>query len=160
MWVGSTMTMSIKVWKPSLIIFTCHQVWQGKRWKTSLSTCIVLSKTIIATISQNVLWATVRSLPHGHRSKWVPKSSMVWPHWHRERCIIIGYSKPRWVHSATRKWADDKQIVNVVKWINNQTIALELEHEREHARVIFERAFTRREANSCSCKRFAKEARN
>jgi len=154
--------MSIKVWKPSLIIriSTSHQVWQRKRWKTSLSTCIVLSKTIIATMSQNVLWATIRSLPHGHRSKWVPRSSMVWPHWHRERCITIGCSKPRQVHSATRKWANDKQNVNVVKQINNQTLALELKHERKHVRVIFKRTSTRREANSCSCKQFAKEARN
>jgi hypothetical protein len=32
------------------------------------------------TISWSVLWAIVRSFMPRHWSKWVPRSSMVWPH--------------------------------------------------------------------------------
>jgi hypothetical protein len=37
-------------------------------------------KKIVVTISQNVSWAAIRSLLYEHRSKWIPKSSMIWPH--------------------------------------------------------------------------------
>jgi hypothetical protein len=55
-------------------------VWQRKMWETSLWICSPLSKTIVTIISQSILWVVIRSLPQRHRSKWVHKSIMVWPH--------------------------------------------------------------------------------
>ncbi len=45
-WVESTLMMSIKVRK----ISTCRQVWQRKRWETSLLTCASFSKAIVVII--------------------------------------------------------------------------------------------------------------
>jgi hypothetical protein len=47
-----TMIMFIKVWKLFLVIriSTRCQVWLGKRWETSLWTCVSLSKTIATTV--------------------------------------------------------------------------------------------------------------
>jgi hypothetical protein len=62
--VWSIMTLSIKVWKSSLMIniSTCHRMWQRKRWETSFSICVLISKIIVVTISQNgLLYA------HSHR---------------------------------------------------------------------------------------------
>jgi len=52
-WVGSIMTMYIKVWKSSLVIkmFTRHRVRWKKRWETSFWTCVLLSKAITTTVS-------------------------------------------------------------------------------------------------------------
>jgi len=64
--VGSTMTTSAKVRKPSLVmtISICFHVWQEKRWKTFLYTWTPFSDAIVTTISQNVSWVVVCSLPH------------------------------------------------------------------------------------------------
>jgi hypothetical protein len=80
--VGSIMTMSIKVWKSSLVIkiSTYHRVWRRTRWETSILTCVPLSKAIVPTILQSVLWAIICSFSQGHQSKWVRRLSMVWPH--------------------------------------------------------------------------------
>jgi hypothetical protein len=69
-WIGSTMTMSIKVQKPFLVIMisTHHWVWRGKRWKTPLWTCVVLSKAIVTTKTRNVSWVVVHSLSQRHQS--------------------------------------------------------------------------------------------
>jgi hypothetical protein len=69
-WVKSAMTMSIKVWKPFLVITISNhrQVWRGKRWETSVWICVALSKAIVTTISQNVSWTVVHSLLEGHQS--------------------------------------------------------------------------------------------
>jgi hypothetical protein len=156
------MTMSIKIRKPSLVIKISifRQVWQRKRWETSLRTCVPLSKTIVATISRSVLWATVCLFLHGHRNKWVFRSLMVWPHWHHERWVTVKQGKLRWVHSALKKWVDDRWNVSVVKQANNQMLTLIPTHEWRCARTISKWMFTKSETNSCSCKWFAKEAFN
>jgi hypothetical protein len=137
-------------------IFTHCKVWWGKRWETSFWTCAPLSKTIIATISWSVLWVVVRSLLQGHQSKWLHRSSMVWPHWHHERWATKGCCKPRQIHNVVRKWVDDKQNVGVVGRINNQAHALGPAHERKHVYTIFEGVFTRSETNTYLCGQFAK----
>ncbi len=50
-WVGTTMTMFIKVWKLFMMIglSTWCQMWQRKRWETSLCMCASLFKAIVAT---------------------------------------------------------------------------------------------------------------
>jgi hypothetical protein len=57
MQVWSIMTMSIKVWKSSLMIRISirYRVWQRKRWEFSFSTCIPFSKIIATTISRSEL---------------------------------------------------------------------------------------------------------
>jgi hypothetical protein len=79
-----------------------------------LLTCAPLSKTIVVMVSRNVSRTTVRSLPHGHQSKWVFKLSMVWPHYHYERWATLRCGNPRWIHSAKNKWIDNKQNIDVV----------------------------------------------
>jgi hypothetical protein len=81
-WIKLTMMTSIKVYKPFLVIriFIHCRIWKRKRWETSFWTCVPFSKTLVPTISQNVLWVILCSFLHGHWNKWVPKSSMVWPH--------------------------------------------------------------------------------
>ncbi len=73
-----------QVWKLSLvmIISTYFRVWWGKMWKISLYMWAPFFDAIATMVSQSVSWATVHSLPHGQHNKWIPKSSMVWPHWH------------------------------------------------------------------------------
>jgi len=61
----------------------------------SFWTRVLLSKAIVTIIFWSVWWVDVRSFPQGHWNKWVLRSSMVWPHWHCERCVIVGCGKPR-----------------------------------------------------------------
>ncbi len=103
-------------------------------------------------ISRNVLWVIVCSFPQGHWSKLILKLSMVWSHWHCERCTIIRCGKPRWIHNVVRKWADDKRNVGVVGWINNQALAPGRTHEQRCVHVMFKGMFIKRETNSCLCK--------
>jgi hypothetical protein len=126
-----TTTTSIKLQKPSLVIRISihHQMWWGKKWENSLWTCAPLSKTIVMIIPQNVLWVVLCSLPQGHQSKWVPRLSMVWPHWHYERWATIECGKPRHVCSVVRKWVEDKWNSSVVGWPNNQTPTPRPTHE-------------------------------
>jgi len=37
-----------------------------------------------------------------------------------KKCAIIGCGKPRQVCNVVRKWTKDKQIIGVLRWINNQ----------------------------------------
>jgi hypothetical protein len=154
--------MSIKVQKLFWVIkmSTCCQMWRGKRWETSLWTCASLSKAIVAIVSQNVSWVIVCSLPQGQQNKWVPRSSMVWPHWHHERWTIVGCGKPRWVQNVVRKWVIDKRNVGVVGRTNNQVLALGPTHEQRHAHAISKGSSTEREANSYSCKPSTKKTYN
>jgi hypothetical protein len=161
-WITSTMTTSIKVQKLILMIwiFICCRVWQGKRWETSLWTFAPLSKVIAMIISQSVSWVTIRSFLQGHQSKWVPRSSMIWPHRHHERWAMVRCGKSRQVHSAAKKWTKDKWNASVVGRSNNQMPAPGPTHEWRCARMIFEKTFTKSEANSYSCRRSPKNARN
>jgi hypothetical protein len=120
-WIKLVMKMSTKVWKPFLVmtISTHLHVWWGKSWQTSICTWTPLSNRISMMVFRNISWVAVHSLLHGQCNKWIPKSSMVWPHWHHERCGIVGCGIPRWIHSVIKKWADDKQNECVLKWINN-----------------------------------------
>jgi hypothetical protein len=99
------MTTFIQVRKLSLMMtISIHlHVWRGKRWETSFYTWAPLFDALAAKVSWSVSWAIVRSLLHGQRSKWIPKSSMVWSHWHHERCVTIGILKRIW--NAIKKWA-------------------------------------------------------
>jgi hypothetical protein len=101
----------VKVRKLSLvmIISTCLHVWWGKMWETSLYMWAPLSDAITTMVSWNVSWAIVHSLPHGQHSKWILKSSMVWPHWHHERCKTIGCRILKQIWNVVRKWAEDKR---------------------------------------------------
>jgi hypothetical protein len=120
-WVISVMTMSTKVRKLFMVmtITTCLRVWWGKTWETILCTWTPLSVEIDVMVFQSLSWVVVHSLLHEQRNKWIPKSSMVWPHWHCERCETIRCGIPRWIHNVIRKWADDKQHEGVLGWINN-----------------------------------------
>jgi hypothetical protein len=93
--VWSTMTMSIKVQKPSLVIrMSTHcGMWWGEKWETSFWTCASLSKTIIAIVFQGVSWPIVFSFLQGHQIKWV--------------------------HNVVMKWAKNKQNAGVVRQVNN-----------------------------------------
>jgi hypothetical protein len=70
-WVGSTMTMFVKVWNSFMMIriSTWCQMWQRERWETSLCMCVSLFKAIVARTFQKVLWAIMCSLLHKHWSK-------------------------------------------------------------------------------------------
>jgi hypothetical protein len=105
-----TMKMSAKVQKLFLVmtISICFCVWWRKRWKTSLYMWVSFFNAIDAMKSRSISWVVVHSLLHGQCSKWIPKSLMVWSHWHLEICAIIGCGISRWIHSAIKKWAEDK----------------------------------------------------
>jgi hypothetical protein len=154
------MITSIKVRKPFLVIrISIHcRMWWGNRWETFVWTCVPLSRTIVIIISLSVSWVDIHSLLQRHQNKWIPISSMVWPHWHHDKWATIGCSKPRWVHNAIRKWVEDKQNASVVGWANNQALALGPTHKQKCVPMIFEGGSTRSETNFCSCKWFAKEA--
>jgi hypothetical protein len=66
MWIESTMTTSIKVWKSSLVIRISIRrwVWWKKRWEISLWTCAPLSKTIM---KQNPKMYCGLSYAHSHK---------------------------------------------------------------------------------------------
>jgi hypothetical protein len=61
-----------------------------------LNMCSILQSNSCDNILK-CTWAIIHSFPHGHWSKWVPRSSMVWPHWHHERWAIVGCGKPKQV---------------------------------------------------------------
>jgi len=81
-WVELTMIVSVKVWKPFIVIRISirHWMWQGKMCKTSLWTYALLSKVIVIIVFRSVSCFVVHSFPQGHQNKWVPRLSMVWPH--------------------------------------------------------------------------------
>ncbi len=85
---------------------------------------------------------------------------MVWTHWHCEIWATVGCGKPRWVCSVVRKWVEDKQNVDVVRWANNQAPTFRLAHEQRCAHMISEGSYTKSETNSCSCSQFAKKTSN
>jgi hypothetical protein len=133
-WIGST-TTSMKVWKLSLVIrvSTPHWVWRRKMRETSLWTCVSLSKIIVMIISRNASWVVICSFLQGHQSKWVPRSLMIWPHWHYERWVAIVCGKPRRICNAARKWVKDRRNASAVRQVNNQTPTFQPTHEWKHA---------------------------
>jgi hypothetical protein len=90
-------------------------VWWGKRWETSLCTWAPIFNMMAIMIFQNISYVAMHSLSHGQCNKWIPKSSMVWPHWHHERCGTIGCGIPKQIQSAIRKWVKDKWNERVLK---------------------------------------------
>jgi hypothetical protein len=91
------------------------------------------------------------SLSHGQRNKWIPKSSMVWPHWHYEKCEIVGCGIQRWVWSVVRKWTEDNQNERVLGRDNNQALYARPTQECRCARTTSEGTSTKNEVNSCLC---------
>jgi hypothetical protein len=141
-------------------ISICHWMWQGKMWETSLWTCAPFSKAIVVIIFRNVSWVVVCLVPQRHQSKWVPRLSMVWPHWHYEKWAAIECDNWRHVCNVVRKWVRDNWNACVVGWFNNQTPTLRVAHEWTCVRIISERSFNKSKENSYSCKWFTKEAYN
>jgi hypothetical protein len=152
-WIGSTMKTSTKVQKLFLLMkISIHFcVWWRKRWKIFFYMWVPLSDVIIAMISWSISWVVVHSLPHGQSSKWIPKSLMVWSHWHLEKCVIVGCGILRWIQSAIRKWAEDKWNEGVLRWTNNQAPIVGLAQEQRCACEIFKGTFVRCKVNSCLC---------
>jgi hypothetical protein len=155
-WVESTRIMFVRIQRLSLVmtIFTCLHVWWGKRWKTSLYTWAPFSDVIVTMIFWSVSWATMCSFLHVQHNKWIPKSSMVWSHWHHERCTIVGYDISKQIWSATRKWAKDKWNERVLGQANNQALAVGLAQEWRHAHTTSKGAFDRSKVNSHLCNKF------
>jgi hypothetical protein len=130
--VESTMTTSTMV---SLImtISTPLHLWRGKRWETSLCTWTPFSNAIVAMVFRSVSWATMCWLLHEQCSKWIPKSSIIWPHWHNKRCGIIGCGIPKQIWSVVSKWVEDKRNGRVLGRVNNQAPATKFAQEWKHA---------------------------
>ncbi len=87
-----------------------------KRWETSFNTWVKLFDVMVAMVSRNISWVTMRSFLREQHNKWIPKSSMVW---HHERCGTVGCGIPRRIQSVVRKWAKDKWNERVLGQINN-----------------------------------------
>ncbi len=132
--IKSAMTTSTTIQKSSLVmtIFTHLCVWWRKRWKTSLCTWTPFFDTIVVTISRNVLWFAVCSFLHKQCSKWISKSSMVWSHWHHEKCTT-GCDILRWIRSVVRRWVKDKWNEKVLGWANNQASIIKLRRANNQA---------------------------
>jgi hypothetical protein len=81
----------------------------GKRWETFFYMWVPFSNAIAITIFRSVSWATMHSLSHIQHNEWIPKSSMVWPHWHHERRATIGRGIPRHICNVVRKWVENKR---------------------------------------------------
>jgi hypothetical protein len=102
----------------------------GKRWKTLFYTWAPLSDVIATMVSWSVSWVAMRSLSHMQCNKWIPKSLLVWPHLHHERCRTIRYG----IHNVVKKWAkEDKCNEGVLGWINNQAPIVGHVQEQRHA---------------------------
>jgi hypothetical protein len=144
--VDLTMITSARVRKLSLVmtISTRLCVWQRKRWETSLYTWAPLFDVIIAMVFQSISWAAMHSFPHRQHSKWIPKSLMVWSHWHRERCAIVRCGISRQIWSVVRKWAKDKWNERVLGQVNNQAVTIGPTQEWKHACTISEEPFARK----------------
>jgi hypothetical protein len=153
------MTTSIKVRKLSLvmIIFTRLCVWWGKKWKTSLYMWAPLFDAIVAMVFWSVSWVVVQSFSHEQHSKWIPKSLMVWQHWHCERCGAIRCDILRQIQSVVRKWVDDKHNEGVLRQANNQAPVVGPAHEWRRARTKSKKTSITSEINSCSCSWSIKE---
>jgi hypothetical protein len=80
----------------------------GKRWKTFLCMWVPLYNAIASVLSRYVSWVTMCSFMHGQHSKWIPNSSMVWPHSHHEICKIVKCDIPKRIWSVIKKWVEDK----------------------------------------------------
>jgi hypothetical protein len=80
----------------------------GKRWETFFYMWTPFSNMIVIMISQCISWAAMHSLLHEQRNKWIPKSSMAWPHWHHERCATVRCGIPRHICSVVRKWVENE----------------------------------------------------
>jgi hypothetical protein len=116
----STMIMSIKVQKLFLVIrISIHHCVMKENVGDLLLTCVPFSKVVVMRISWSVSWVVVHSFPQRNWSKWVRRSSMVWPHSHCERWATVGCGKPKWVHDVVRKWVKDKQNAGVVGQTSN-----------------------------------------
>ncbi len=77
------------------------------------------SKIIVTMVSWIMSWVVAHSFSHGHKSKWIPKSSIVCSHWQCEKCATISCDKLRWVCNIIRKWTEDKWNARVVGWVYN-----------------------------------------
>jgi hypothetical protein len=55
---------------------------------------------IVAMVSQSISWVVMHLAPHGQCSKWIPKSLMVWSHWHFEKCATIWCGILKQIQSA------------------------------------------------------------
>jgi hypothetical protein len=116
------------------------------------SECVPFSKTIVVIIFEVYRGLLYNSLPQGHQSKWVPRSSMVWPHQCYERWETVGCGEPKRVHSVVKKWVENKWNAGVIGWVNKQAPTLGLAHEWKHACMITKGVSTKSEANFYSCK--------
>jgi hypothetical protein len=120
-WAELIMTMSSKVWKSSLVITIsiCFQVWRGKRWVISFYMWVPLFDTIFTMIFWSISWVVVCSLLHKQCNKWISKSSIVWPHWHCERCSTMRCGIWRWIWNVVKKWVEYKWNEGVLGRVNN-----------------------------------------
>jgi hypothetical protein len=86
---------------------------------------------IAAMVSWSVSWVAMCSFSHKQCSKWIPKSSMVWPHlalWKMQNCRMWYIEMKIW--DVVRKWAENKQNKGVLGWTNNQALVVGLTHEQ------------------------------
>ncbi len=118
----------------------------GKRWEPSFYTWAPLSNTMVTSIFQIMSWAAVHSFPHGQCNKWIPKSSMVWPSWHRERCEIVGCGILR--QKVIRRWAKDKWNEGVLERTNNEALATRPTLEQRRVHTMSKGTYVKREVNS------------
>jgi hypothetical protein len=121
-----------------------------KRWETFFYMWIPFSNVIAIMISWSVSWVVMHSFSHGQHNKWIPKSLMVWPHWHHERCATVGCGIPRQIHNVVKKRVEDKRNEGALESVNNQTHVIGLAHEWRHVCMTSEGMSTKREMNSNS----------
>jgi len=114
-----TTTTPIKVQKPYLEIriLIHHQVWSGKRWETFFYIGVSFFKTIVTMVFWKISWVVVCSFLNGHWSKWILKSSMVFPYLQCGRCATVECGKLGWVCDTIQKWIKNKQNASVVGWV-------------------------------------------
>jgi hypothetical protein len=117
----------------------------------NLCTWVPLFDAIAATTSWNVSWGTMCSFPHKQHNKWIPKSSIVWPHQHFERYKIVRCGILKWICSVVRKWMEDKRNERVLGRVNNQALDARPTQEWRCAHTTSKGAYVRSEVNSCSC---------
>jgi hypothetical protein len=142
-----------KVRKPSTVITISIRlsVWWGKRWEPSFCTWTPFSDIMDTMVFKIISWAIMHSLPYQKCTKWIPKSSMVWPQWHCERCGIVGCGILRQIHKVIWRWAKDKWNERVLEQTNDEVPPTGLTQERRCAHIMFEGASIKREINFYSC---------
>jgi hypothetical protein len=86
--------------------------------------------TIKAKVSWITSWVPIYLLPWAQCKRWIPIGLMGCVHMHQMITTIERWSSPSHIQSVVEKTKEDNQKARKINWVVNQTLTLELEHDK------------------------------